>query len=91
MPAWPRHRGWGIPAGGIAPVRSFTITFSQVSASAGIFAGSSVSSMSPAVFSRWLWQVTQYWFTSCGSLREQHGPQQRGGAIHRLFGTCSPR
>src|SRR5262249_40279983 len=52
--------GRGRPAGGIAPVRIFRTPFSRPSARSPIRAGSNVSSISPAVFSRWLWQVTQY-------------------------------
>ena len=51
--------GRGRPAGGIEPARSRAITRSQ---SSGLVCGdvtSAVSSVRPAVLSRWLWQVTQ--------------------------------
>ena len=41
-------------------MRSFVTTFSQTSPLSPIRATSTVSSMSPAVRRRWLWQVTQY-------------------------------
>jgi hypothetical protein len=56
--------GRGMPAGGIIPARSLRTTFSQVSAWSCILATSSLSSNSPAVCKRWLWQVTQYWSSS---------------------------
>jgi hypothetical protein len=37
-------------------------TFSHTAASAGTFARSNASSISPPVFKRSLWQETQYWF-----------------------------
>ena len=40
--------------------RNFMIAFSQISAFWESFVRSRVSSASPAVFVRWLWQVTQY-------------------------------
>src|SRR5579864_8687226 len=43
------------------PARNLRTTFSQVSALSGMRARSSLSSISPPVFSFWLWQVTQYW------------------------------
>src|SRR5579871_2148134 len=42
------------------PARSLRTTFSQVSGLVPMLARSSVSSVSPAVFNFWLWQVTQY-------------------------------
>ena len=51
--------GRGMPAGGIAPVRTLRMTFSQAPASAGTRDRSSVSSARPPVFSRWLWHETQ--------------------------------
>jgi hypothetical protein len=53
--------GLGEPAGGIDAERSLRTTFSQ---SSGLVAGweaSAGSMTSPAVFSRALWHVTQYW------------------------------
>ena len=55
--------GRGRPAGGIEPVRSFLITFSQSAASPGTSPRSAVSSSIgtvPRSLSRWLWQVMQY-------------------------------
>src|SRR5580692_5164934 len=49
-----------MPAGGMAPTRSFRITISHVSALAGMFAVSIFSSVKPPVLARSLWQVTQY-------------------------------
>ncbi len=49
-----------MPAGGIEPLRSRRTTFSQVAAPSPTLVTSSVSSVRPAVFSFWLWQVTQY-------------------------------
>ena len=46
--------------GGIVPVCTLRITFSQTSALAPGFAMSTRSSMRPAVFTRSLWHVTQY-------------------------------
>src|SRR5207244_5606864 len=52
--------GLGRPCGGMEPCCSFAITFSQTSGFADGFMTSSVSSANPAVFSFWLWHVTQY-------------------------------
>ena len=46
--------------GGIARLRSFTITFSQVSAELASCSASALSSVRLAVLRRSLWQVTQY-------------------------------
>ena len=51
--------GRGRPAGGIEPARSRAITFSRLPDWYAAIAASTVSSASPAVLSRWLWQVTQ--------------------------------
>ena len=50
---------FGLPAGGIAPVRSLRTTFSHAFAPALTCSTSILSSISPAVFSFSLWQVTQ--------------------------------
>ena len=55
--------GRGLPAGGIEPVRSFLITFSQTSALPGTSARSAVRSAIgtvPRAASRSLWHVRQY-------------------------------
>ena len=61
-----------MPDGGIAPTLSLRITFSQVSAFAGMFATSIFSSVKPPVLARSLWQVTQYLSSRarCGKRRE---------------------
>src|SRR5947199_3197653 len=56
--------GLGIPSGGIAPARTLRITFSHISACAGTFERSAVSSVKPAIFVFELWHVTQYWSSS---------------------------
>ena len=55
--------GRGMPAGGMAPVRSLRTTFSQVSAPAGAIGRAQPSSTSPPLFSRSLWHDTQYRLT----------------------------
>ena len=60
-----RYRSAPCPAadvrrGGIAPVRSLRTTFSHASACSPTCDRSIASSARPAVFTRWLWQVTQY-------------------------------
>src|ERR1700688_2762501 len=52
-----------MPGGGIERLRSFTMTFSHVSAGLNTWSASALSSMMFAVFSFWLWQETQYWVT----------------------------
>src|SRR5580704_2907202 len=52
--------GLGIPKGGMAPVRSFLITFSHISALLGTLFRSAVSRVRPAILVFELWQVTQY-------------------------------
>src|SRR6266404_2103682 len=52
-----------MPGGGIERLRSFTMTFSHVSAELDTWSASASSSMMLAVFSFWLWQETQYWVT----------------------------
>ena len=52
--------GRGIPCGGMARVRTLRATVSQMAGCVSTWARSSVSSASPAVRVRWLWQVTQY-------------------------------
>src|SRR5437879_4398463 len=52
--------GRGRPGGGISCVRSLVATFSQISALLPTWSTSSASSVSPAVLSFVLWQVTQY-------------------------------
>src|SRR5215467_6789503 len=49
-----------MPTGGMARLRSFTITFSQVSAELAGCSPSMRSSIRPPVFSFSLWQETQY-------------------------------
>src|SRR5579871_4947890 len=49
-----------MPDVGMSPDCSLAITFSQTSGLAPGLVTSSVSSVSPAVRSFWLWQVTQY-------------------------------
>ena len=46
--------GRGMPAGGIWPPRTLRMTFSQVSAPAGMFDIDIVSSARPPVLARWL-------------------------------------
>src|ERR1035441_1582402 len=53
--------GRGLPGGGIVPARNFRMTFSQISVFDGMLDKSALSSIKPAVRTRWLWQVTQYW------------------------------
>src|SRR5579863_6031140 len=53
-----------MPGGGIERLRSFTITFSHVSAEFDTCTASAASNMRFAVLSFWLWQVTQYLLTS---------------------------
>jgi hypothetical protein len=48
------------PCGGIVPERSLRTTFSQTSGFEPTSSRLEVSSVSPAVLSFWLWQVTQY-------------------------------
>src|SRR5580692_4025619 len=48
----------------MARLRSFTITFSQVSCELNGLSASARSSANPAVFSFWLWHETQYLFVS---------------------------
>ena len=52
--------GLGIPCGGMLPARNRRSTFFHYSAFAVTCAMSARSSVNPAVFKRWLWQVTQY-------------------------------
>ena len=59
-PSRGRRQAAAAPAGGIMPARTFRMTFSQTSACAATFDRSGASSASSPVFSRWLWQVTQY-------------------------------
>src|SRR6202007_554343 len=60
--------GRGLPCGGIIPPRNLRMTFSHVSAPSTGWSTSILSSISPAVRSLWLWQVTQYVSSSsrCG-------------------------
>src|ERR1700674_3917285 len=58
--------GRGRPGGGISRVRSLVATFSQISAWLQMCSTSNVSSISPAVFSLALWQVTQYLLKTAG-------------------------
>ncbi len=55
--------GRGMFAGGMALVRSFRTTFSQVSAPAARSVKLTPSSTSPPLFSRSLWHDTQYRLT----------------------------
>src|SRR5579864_2180643 len=56
--------GRRMPGGGIERLRSFTTTFSQVSAELYTCSASALSSVRLAVFSFWLWHETQYLVTS---------------------------
>src|ERR1700722_15637098 len=56
-----------MPCGVIAPRFTLWITFSQVSAPAGILVRSADCSERPPVFSLSLWQVTQYLSTKARS------------------------
>jgi hypothetical protein len=51
--------GRNMPAGGMDRLRSFTITFSHVSAELNTWSASAVSSSMFAVLSFWLWHPTQ--------------------------------
>src|ERR1700681_1768491 len=53
-----------MPGGGMERLRSFTMTFSHVSAELATWSASASSSIMLAVFSFWLWQGTQYCVTS---------------------------
>ena len=70
-----------MPKGGMAPVRSFLITFSHISAFGGTLARSALSSVNPAIFVFELWQVTQYLSSSarCGAVLRR----QRQAAVRR--------
>jgi hypothetical protein len=57
--------GRGIPAGGIARLRNFTMTFSHVSAEFETCSASVASKARFAVLSVWLWQEMQYFSVSC--------------------------
>ena len=63
-PRAPAPSGCGMPCGGIAPDRTFLITFSHTAASPRRFARSSASSARSAVRVRELWHETQYLPTS---------------------------
>ena len=80
------REGRGDPLGGIIPVFTLRTAFSQRSRSAAIFVRSG-SSTSPPLFTRSLWQVMQYCFTSAASsfagpsvLRCGPGSARRGEA-----------
>src|SRR5262249_12180537 len=60
MSEYEESSGRGLPGGGISCVRSLRATFSHDSAPSATCSRSSLSSNSPAVFSRSLWHVTQY-------------------------------
>src|SRR5215467_5962666 len=73
--------GRGIPVGGIAPARSLRTTFSQTSVPARTFVRSAVSSASPPVFRRSLWQVTQYRSTTGRKSAGEPGDEGVGTAL----------
>ena len=62
------------------PASILRITFSQTSGCAAMFASSAESSASPPVFSRWLWQVTQYLSTTERSIGLRAPMSGRGAA-----------
>src|SRR5215471_1392241 len=76
--------GRRLPAGGMDRLRSFTMTFSQVSAELNAFSVSAFSSVRPPVFSRSLWQVMQYAVTrsATGVAEKENGEEHRRHKNH---------
>src|SRR5437868_8644386 len=69
----------------MARLRSFTITFSQVSDELKGWSASAVSNRRFAVFSFWLWQETQYWFTSSPAGVAPHAANENALAASHSF------
>src|SRR5207249_3297367 len=74
------------------PCCSFAITFSQTSGFADGFMTSSVSSANPAVFSFWLWHVTQYLSNTARGVAAaaDRSPSAMADAATRFLAALTP-
>src|SRR5262249_52510072 len=84
--------GRRLPAGGMDRLRSFTMTFSQVSAELNRFSVSAFSSVRPPVFSRSLWQAMQYVVTrsATGVAEKDNGEEHKRHKKHIKDTTGPP-
>ena len=89
--------GRGRPTGGIVPARSFRTTFSQTSALLRRRSSRRrCRARGPPVFSRWLWQVTQYGRAARAATRSPVRPGRHRAALLRRLdrgsrGSSRPR